>query len=36
MGRHAPERAPANDTLMAAVVGVLLLLLAGVCLLAVF
>ena len=36
MGRHAPERAPSNDTLMAAVVGVLLLLLAGVCQLAVF
>ena len=35
MGRHAPETSPANDTLMAAVVGVLLLLLAGVCLLAV-
>jgi hypothetical protein len=36
MGRHAPERAPANDTLMATVVGLLLLLLVGVCLLAVF
>jgi hypothetical protein len=36
MGRHATEKAPANDTFMAAVVGVLLLLLAGVCLLAVF
>ena len=36
MGRHGAERAPANDTLMAAVVGVLLLLLVGLCLLAVF
>lgn len=36
MGRHGAERAPANDTLMATVVGVLLLILVGVCLLAVF
>jgi hypothetical protein len=36
MGRHGAERAPANDTLMATIVGVLLLLLVGVCLLAVF
>jgi hypothetical protein len=36
VGRHGAEKAPSNDTLMATVVGVLLLLFAGVCLLAVF
>jgi hypothetical protein len=36
VGRHGAEKAPPNDGLMAVVVGVLLLLLAGVCLLAVF
>ncbi len=36
MGRHGAEKAPPNDTFMATVVGALLLLLAGVCLLAVF
>jgi hypothetical protein len=35
MGRHAGKRAPANDPLMTSVVSVLLLLAAGVCLLAV-
>jgi hypothetical protein len=35
MGRHG-YTAPANDRLMSTVVGVLLLLLAGVCLLAAF
>jgi hypothetical protein len=35
MGRHA-DTAPANDRLMSAVVGVLLVVLAGVCLLAAF
>ena len=36
MGRHGAEKAPLNDGLMVAVVGTLLLLLAGVCLLAAF
>ena len=36
MGRHGAEQAPPNDRLMAAVVSALLLLFAGVCLLAVF
>jgi len=36
MGRHAGDKAPANDPLMTSVVSVLLLLAAGVCLLAVF
>jgi hypothetical protein len=35
MGRHG-DTAPANDRLMSAIVGVLLVLLAGVCLLAAF
>jgi hypothetical protein len=35
MGRHAGNKAPANDPFMASVVSVLLLLAAGVCLLAV-
>ena len=35
MGRHVAEKAPPNDPLMVSVVVVLLLLLAGVCLLAV-
>jgi hypothetical protein len=36
MGRHGAEKAPPNDGLMTAVVSVLLVLLAGVCLLAAF
>jgi hypothetical protein len=36
MGRHGAEKAPPNDGLMTAVVSALLVLLAGVCLLAVF
>jgi hypothetical protein len=36
VGRHGAEKAPPNDALMVAVVGILLLLLAGVCLMAVF
>ena len=36
VGRHGAEKAPPNDGLMTAVVGALLVLLAGVCLLAVF
>ncbi len=36
MGRHAGNPAPANDRLLTPVVTVLLLLFAGVCLLAVF
>jgi len=35
MGRHG-DTAPANDRLMSAIVGVLLVMLAGVCLLAAF
>jgi hypothetical protein len=35
MGRHA-DTAPANDRLMSAVVGVLLVVFAGICLLAAF
>jgi hypothetical protein len=35
MGRHVAPKAPANDTVMASVVGALLLLLTCVCLLAV-
>jgi hypothetical protein len=34
MGRHAEDRARANDPFMTTVVGLLLLLLAAVCLLA--
>ncbi len=34
MGRHVAEKAPPNDPLMVTVVVVLLMLLAGVCLLA--
>jgi hypothetical protein len=36
VGRHGAEQAPPNDPLMAVVVSALLLLFAGVCLLAVF
>jgi hypothetical protein len=36
MGRHGAEKAPSNDPVMATVVGLLLLLFVGVCLLAVF
>jgi hypothetical protein len=36
MGRHGAQKPPANDAFMAVIVGVLLLLLAGVCLLAAF
>jgi hypothetical protein len=36
MGRHGATKESSNDTLMTTVVGVLLLLLAGVCVLATF